>query len=289
MKNIDTLVDDIYEVVKGKGGWNSAITEYFLEHTKNVVQERLEKPQEQRDYLSLSMLGTPCKRKIWYTVNKPELADEINSLALGTFLYGDLLEGLILSLAKAAGHDVKGEQDTLEVEGVKGHRDAIIDGMTVDIKTTSKSGMNKFLRGNLREDDPFGYISQLSSYIYADQSNPDMKEKTRGAFLVVQKDQFRLHLDIYDLKEELLKKRAEVIDIKEMVAGEKPKERLESVPLRAGSKNMKICLSCKYCPWKRDCWPEARVFEFSTGYEWLTHIEREPKVEEISKDEAVKY
>jgi hypothetical protein len=43
----------------------------------------------------------------------------------------------------------------------------VIDGVTVDVKSASKYGFEKFLKHNLREDDPFGYISQLSSYVYA--------------------------------------------------------------------------------------------------------------------------
>ena len=78
-----------------------------------------------------------------------------------------MIEELVLSLAKASGHKVEGEQSKLNVHGVKGHRDAVIDGMTVDVKSCSSYAYKKFKEGKLKDDDPFGYISQLSSYVYA--------------------------------------------------------------------------------------------------------------------------
>ena len=83
-----------------------------------------------------------------------------------------MIEELALTVAMAAGHDVKGQQGKLNVHGIKGHRDAVIDGMTVDVKSASPYAFKKFKDGTLRDDDPFGYISQLSSYVYAGKDDP---------------------------------------------------------------------------------------------------------------------
>src|SRR6266849_6159935 len=45
-------------------------------------------------------------------------------------------------MAKAAGHEVLGEQDELTLDGVVGHRDCVIDGCIVDVKTTSRFDVN---------------------------------------------------------------------------------------------------------------------------------------------------
>ena len=120
-------------------------------------------------------------RKLWYLHNLPPESQEILSGPTHIkFLYGHLLEELLLLLVKEAGHTVEGEQDTLEIEGVQGHRDSVIDGVTVDVKTASKWGFKKFQEATLFTDDPFGYIAQISAYMEAG--------KTDGAFLAINKE-----------------------------------------------------------------------------------------------------
>ena len=66
VKQIDTLVDDIYEVVKGKGNWTGTLGSFLGKGIALVANQRFSKPQEPRSYLSLSSIGMPCKRKLWY-------------------------------------------------------------------------------------------------------------------------------------------------------------------------------------------------------------------------------
>ena len=148
MPNIETLVEDIYGVIEGKGGWDKTITDYLAKNISQIAESRFKEPQKPRGYLSLSSVGSPCKRKTWYRINKTEEAAPLKPQLLGLFFYGDLLEALVLSLAKAAGHDVQGEQDRLSVNGIKGHRDAVIDGVTIDnseIEDTNLDNPEKFI------------------------------------------------------------------------------------------------------------------------------------------------
>ena len=55
----------------------------------------------------------------------------------------------------------------MEVEGVTGHQDCIIDGVVVDCKSASGVGFDKFKHNKLAEDDPFGYVAQISAYAEA--------------------------------------------------------------------------------------------------------------------------
>jgi len=280
-KKLDTIVEDIYRVVEGKGGWDATVTEFFSSSLSSIAEARFSQEQIPRDYLSLSGIGSSCDRRLWYKINQTESSEPLTAEALGTFFYGDLLEALVLSLAKAAGHNVEGMQDRVEVFGIPGSRDAVIDGVTVDVKSASKYGFEKFRKHNLREDDPFGYISQLSSYVYAGKDDPLVKNKTEGAFLVVQKDRFKLCLDRYDFTEEIAKKEEEIERVKKLVAGSIPEDRIPPVPQSKTSENTVLSTTCGYCDFRKVCWPEARTFLYSTGPVYMVDVVNEPRVTEL--------
>jgi hypothetical protein len=141
--------------------------------------------------------------------------------------------------------------------------------------------MKKFKTNSLRDDDPYGYISQLSSYVYAGKNDPLVTDKNRGAFLVVQKDSFELHLDMYDFDKELTTKEKEINEVKDLVVGKIPDQRLEVVPQSEGSKNTKLSYACSSCEYRKICWPEARVFKYSYGKEYLIDVVKKPRVEEL--------
>jgi hypothetical protein len=280
-KKLDTIVEDIYRVVEGKGGWDATVTEFFSSSLSSIAEARFSQEQIPRDYLSLSGIGSPCDRRLWYKINQTESSEPLTAEALGTFFYGDLLEALVLSLTKAAGHSVEGMQDRVSVFGISGSRDAVIDGVTVDVKSTSKYGFEKFRKHNLREDDPFGYISQLSSYVFAGKDDPLVKNKTEGAFLVVQKDRFKLCLDRYDFTEEIAKKEEEIERVKKLVAGSIPEDRIPPVPQSKTSENTVLSTTCGYCDFSKVCWPEARTFLYSTGPVFMVDVVNEPRVMEL--------
>ena len=286
MTKIETLVDDIYKVIQGEGGWNKTISTGMAMAVASSANNRFSKPQKARGYLSLSSIGTPCKRKLWYKINSSGEGEPLQPNTLLKFFYGDMIEELILSMAEAAGHDVQGQQDRLDVHGIKGHRDAVIDGMTVDVKSCSSYAFKKFKDGTLRDDDPFGYISQLSSYVYAGKDDPLVTNKTHGAFLAIDKQNGHVCLDVYDFTEELKHKEKEMKETKAMVSGEIPSDRISPVPQSKTSPNMKLSMQCGYCEFKKLCWPNMRTFLYSKGPEFLVHVEVEPKVPEVKHDEA---
>lgn len=280
MPNINTIVQDIYSVVEGNGGWDATVSDYFRKELGNVVDTRLQAQEERKATLRMSNLGTPCKRKLWYEVNQPDDAEPLRPDTRLKFLYGDLVESLLLSLAKASGHDVRGEQDELSIAGIKGHRDAVIDGITIDVKSASGFGFKKFEDNNLRADDPFGYLSQLSSYVYAGhREDPENVHPTIGGFLVLDKQSGKVCLDVYDLSDLIKDKEAEAEGLIEMVAGGIPDRGFQPVK-DGGSGNMKLGVNCSYCSFKQTCWPELRTFLYSNGPRFLTTVKREPNVPE---------
>ena len=284
-KTIDTLVQDMHDVIEGRGGWTGNLGSIMGNGISLIANQRFSKPQEPRAYLSLSGIGTPCQRKLWYKINKADEAEKLKPNTLLKFFFGDMIEELALTIAKAAGHTVEGMQDRLDVHGIKGHRDAVIDGMTVDVKSASPFAFKKFKEGNLRNDDPFGYISQLSSYVYAGQDDPLVTNKTHGAFLVIDKVNGHICLDVYDFTEELKTKEQEMLQAKEMVAGDIPEDRIPPVPQSKTSPNTKLDMTCNYCEFNRICWPEVRTFLYSTGPVHLVDVVNEPRAFEVDRSE----
>lgn len=119
------------------------VIESFSRRLAFLVAERLIKKEEEPRGLRMSNIGSPCERKLWYSINKPHEEEKLRPETLLKFLYGDLLEELLLFLAEVSGHKVEGRQDTQEISGIKGHRDAVIDGVTTDVKSASTFGFIK--------------------------------------------------------------------------------------------------------------------------------------------------
>lgn len=279
-KTIQTLVQDIYNIFEGAHKASSENVEKLGQDIAKVIQARLD-PPERKATLRLSNLGTPCERKLWYDINTPELGEKLPPEAKIKFLFGDILELLLLFLAREAGHKVEGEQDELVHHGVVGHRDCIIDGVIVDCKSASSYSFKKFATNGLRESDPFGYLAQLGSYLDASRDDPRVTDKKRASFLVIDKTLGKICLDTYTLapvSKQFVEAKREVIN------GNQPPVRGYSDEPEGKSGNRKLGFNCSYCSYKDSCWPGLRTFVYSYGPQYLTWVEREPKVMEV-KDE----
>ena len=278
MKKIENLVSDIYSVLspltKGEAlDISDKDIDDFGEAIKDVVRHWATPKSRDSNTLRMSNIGKPG-RQLWYDLKykKEESSFEDSYLPI-KFLYGHLLEEVLLFLVKMSGHKVEDEQKEVEVEGVKGHIDCKIDGEVIDIKTASGFAFNKFKNGTLREDDPFGYMAQLAGYEEAEGTS-------NGGFLVINKESGELTL--YQ-PEELDKPYASKVieNIKESLNNNEPPEFCyEPIP-EGKSGNMKLPKNCVYCNHKFKCYPDLRVFKYSKGLVYFTEIVNEPKVEEV--------
>ncbi len=278
MKKLENLVSDIYSVLspltKGEAlDISDKDIDDFGEAIKDVVRHWATPKARDSNTLRMSNIGKPS-RQLWYDLKykREESSFEDSHLPI-KFLYGHLLEEVLLFLVKMSGHKVEDEQKEVEVKGVKGHIDCKIDGEVIDIKTASGFAFNKFRNGTLREDDPFGYMAQLAGYEEAEGT-------TNGGFLVINKESGELTL--YQ-PEELDKPYAPKIieDIKESLNNNEPPEVCyEPIP-EGKSGNMKLPKNCVYCNHKFKCYPDLRVFKYSKGLVYFTEIVNEPKVEEV--------
>jgi len=239
------------------------------------------RPSERNSEFTLRMsnIGRPA-RQLWYEQNMPTESSGPTPSTQIKFLYGHILEEILLMLVRAAGHKVTDEQKEVDVRGIKGHIDCKIDGEVVDVKTASKIAFNKFREGRLREDDPFGYMSQLAGYEEAEKSS-------EGGFLVINKESGELCL----YRPEELDKPSITSQIqhtrKALKLATPPARCYESVP--EGKKgNMKLNRNCNYCPYKFECYKDAnngqglRTFKYANGPAYFTHVEVAPRVEEIT-------
>ena len=286
MSTIDTLVFDIESLLENGVDEISdeAIVKLGNAIATDIKERLLKKNRIKETNLRMSSIGKPCDRQLWYSINEPEKGESLRSEHHLKFIYGSIIEELLLFLAELAGHEVKGRQDEQEIEGIKGHRDAIIDGTLIDVKSASSYSFKKFKEGRLKEDDAFGYIPQILSYLHASQEDENLKDKERAAFLVVDKTLGHITLDFHE--KDNTDWPSYFNSKKELVVQEVPPEKAFEPEPFGKSGNLKLGTNCGYCSFRKHCWPESRTFLYSYGPVHLVNVENEPNVPEIIDDNS---
>lgn len=278
-KTLDTLPDDVHNLFDPNKDHEASeeYLEQFTENLKEILRTRLKAQNgEGRNPIRFSALGKP-DRQIWFDARPDEEKDEPLSLQTYLkFLYGDVIEQLFLYLAKEAGHEVTDEQKEIEVDGVKGHIDAIIDGTVVDLKSASSFGYKKFKDDTVEQDDPFGYVKQLAGY--ANELTPGKP----AAWWAVDKSTAANCISYLPAETvEQHKPAPRIEELKEVVdSDEIPPLCYNPVP-DGKSGNMKLPVGCSYCKYKFRCHPNLRTFIYSTGPRFLTEVVKEPNVPEV--------
>jgi len=275
MKKIESLVEDIYEVLKtnqaAEGVDVEKVIDDFGEAMKNILKNQVLTKHDDKRTLRMSNIGKQ-ELYLWYLHNGYE-AEKMTSQTLMKFLYGHATEELVLALAELSGHTVTNKQGKAEVEGIKGSMDCVIDGVLIDVKTASPFGFKKFKEGSVRSDDPFGYLDQLRGYA-------ESLGKDEGGWLVIDKTNGALCTNIESFKyDDDIKDRIKYL--KCMVEDNISPEKCFAPVPDGKSGNLKLAMQCSYCVYKRHCYPEVKVFSYSTGPRFLTKIVNYPKVNEI--------
>lgn len=280
-KQLDTLVEDIYTVVKSGSEVTQEEADQFGHTLSNLLAQRMRDQKQGRGDFTLRMsnIGKGA-RQLWYDKNYGR-EEDLSAPTLIKFMFGDVIEQLVLFLAKLSGHTVTAEQSEVSRLGIKGHIDADIDGVTVDVKSASPYAFTKFRDGTLAENDAFGYIEQISGYAKA--------RGTDGAFLAVDKSQGHLallpfsreELDVFDVD-------ARIEYVKQVVEQDEEPERCYPDERMGESGNRKLGVNCSYCSHKTRCWKDSngglglRTFLYSGGPVFLTNVAAEPKVREVT-------
>lgn len=287
MKQIDTLIRDIYSTIVKKDGWftddiANALSRDIGKRLQTQLSEKKDAPR-----LRLSQMGPRCPKALWHSIHTPELAEQLPPWAEIKYSYGHVIEALAIALAKAAGHEVLGEQDEVCVDGVVGHRDCVIDGCVVDVKSASSIAFEKFKSGEIAQSDNFGYLDQLDGYLVGSLNDPVVKVKDRGYLLVVDKTLGHMVLYEHRLREDHIRNRIKYY--KYIVSLKTPPEcECKTVP-HGKSGNIKLDTKASYNLYKYCCFPNLRTFLYSDGPVYLTQVFRKPDVIEVDKHGNVVY
>ncbi len=234
----------------------------------NVGEKLLEKlrPGEARDRFAdkkiyASEIGTKCMRKLWYKFRPEYAPEQLTASNHIKFSYGDILEELVLFIAKLTGHKVEHRQRRVQVPirdgwSISGKIDATIDGELVDVKSCSSHSFQKIKAG--LEDDAFGYKEQIATYALDHTLVPN----NRAFILPV--DKTLGHVDLVEFNVNKLADPLVLADsIVTHVMGYIPVRCYEPVPMKTGG--YKLDTECSYCPFKFTCWPGLKVNVTSRG------------------------
>jgi len=284
-KRIDTVATDIKKLVANiSNGKPANVTEEnmdrFLKNIKEAFTSWNNPVREKDGKLRMSILGKPA-RQLWYDRFSPKKTKAYDASLNIKFLYGHILEHLLLYLVELTGHKVTDQQKKVEIDNIKGHIDAKIDGEVCDVKSASSFSFKKFKNGELVGDDPFGYHAQLSGYEEGVGTN-------QGGFLVMDKSSG----DVCFYKpDELAKPNVKnlIKTLKETLKRTTPPDRCYQLSETKGG-NKSLPIGCQYCSHKWECYKDAndgkglRVFKYSNRYVYLAQVNRQPNVEEITQN-----
>lgn len=278
MKTIDTLVEDIYSLFASdtkttiKEEDLKALVDGISHAVTSALSERTE-----RNNLRLSMIGHP-DRKVWYNI-KGAPKRSLSGPTMIKFLYGDILEQLLIFLTKTAGHTLEDPQKEVEVSGVKGHHDAIVDGVLVDFKSASPYSFKKFKEGTILNDDPFGYIAQISAYSKAN-NKPD------AGFVAIDKVSGEIvFCPIHAM--EMINPDIRIEELKALLEDDSPPSRCYDAVPDGKFGNMRLSVGCSFCDYRDHCWSDAnngvgiRTFMYSNGPRHFVQVVKEPDVPEV--------
>ena len=279
MPKINTLIPDIHSLLeKGKDEIGEKNVQEFFDALREDINVFLSPDKESRSgNLRMSSIGKH-DRQLWYEFHDKS-SRNIKGQQKLRFFFGNLVESFLLFLAQEAGHKVVDRQKEVKLQGIKGHIDAKIDGIVVDVKSASEYGFKKFKHKGLHADDPFGYIGQLSGYVQAEGGD-------EGYFLAYNKNTAEMVL--VELDELLMVDAGQRIkDLKKIMKRKTVPEKCYPDKPEGKMGNRGLDTNCTFCKYRYECWSDAnkgeglRVFGYANKPIYLTHVEKEPTVEEL--------
>ena len=286
-KKIATLTEDIYYVLDATEEHTHSselAAEYALRIGGEFAKATVKRNEPRvKGKLWASDLGKRCLRQHWYNFNEPDKAEKLDGHTKFKFLYGNVLEEAVLYFAEEAGHTVEHAQHRVEtsLDGwtISGRIDGVVDGVLVDVKSTSSYGYKRYAEGIEASNDSFGYLEQLGFYVHF----LDLDEKaTEAGFIWIDKQNGHISYTPVTVptKEGIVIKARAIIDAVnkqelDVPRGYEPKDYGKS-----GNKCLDI--GCSYCPYKTHCWRDAnggkglRGFVYSQGPVFFTDVQRPP-------------
>lgn len=289
-KQINTLVSDIYGMLASPSAikYSPEMAAKFAMNIGGHFGYTLARETRPREMGKLwaSDLGKKCHRQLWYSFHEPSKAEPLTGSTHFKFLYGNIIEESLIYLAKEAGHVVTGEQQVVEYKvnpdwTVRGKIDAIIDGVLVDVKSTSNYGFKEYSKGINPSNDTFGYIEQLKFY------HKNMGNGMEAGFVFIDKQNGHIAYTRADTEFSWSGPSSDTAKniIQSLQANQEANVVKAYAPKAYGkSGNFALPTACSYCPFKHHCWRDAnngqglKGYSYSTGPVWFVEIAREPDV-----------
>lgn len=274
MPTIHTLIPDIQALLTRKDGWlNDTLAQEFATEVAGRLARQYEAPKTAA--LRLSRMGPQCPRALWHSIHTPGEAEALPPWAENKFSFGHIIEAWAITLAKAAGHTVTGEQDEVVVDGVAGHRDCVIDGCVVDVKSAASKSFIKFKDKSLKESDTFGYLEQLDGYLVGSLSDDLVLDKEHGYLFAIDKQLGHMCLYEHIVRIEHIRER--IRWAKDIIAQSSPPACTCRSVKDGESGNFKLDVAASYNAYKYCCKPFIRTFLYADGPRYLTTVARRPK------------
>ena len=279
---IEELITDIQQLITRKDGWfTDELRDTFSAELGRRLQEQLSE-EKRTPTLRLSQMGPRCPKALWHSIHTPQLAESLPPWAEIKYAFGNIVEALAITLAKASGHTVEGEQDHVTVDGISGHRDCVIDGCIVDVKSSSSRGFQKFRDKSIKDDDSFGYLDQLDGYMVGSLDDPIVTVKDKAYLLAIDKQLGHMALYEHTIREASIRSR--VAEYKDIVGRATPPACSCRTVADGKSGNIKLDTKASYNMFKHCCFPNLRTFLYASGPVYLTKVVRKPDVMEVDQN-----
>ena len=271
MSKLHNLVSDINTSLYTSKPKETDMHKFMEDVSASIYKAFNREKRESKNFLRFSNIGKPT-RQLWYQNKYPDKEEELHLAHRIKFMYGDIIEHLLFLLIKTAGYKVTDQQGEKVIDGIKGHIDGRVNGVLVDVKSASPHGYDKFVKETIFDDDPFGYIAQISGYAEGEDE---------AAFIVMNKVTGQIHVATID-NMEMIDFKDKVKKVKKALKKNTPPEICYSDLPDGKSGNRKLSMGCAYCGFKIECWKDAnggkglRKFKYSNGSRFLTHVAKRP-------------
>lgn len=262
--NIDPLLQHIQAFLFAAGKGETSVSEDIVEEFEQACGEALRKALNQRKpdektVYRMSMVGRPmCQNQMEVAKAEKQPNDYASTMK---FLIGDMTEAAVIGIMKAAELPVEETKGKVELKiggiNLKGEYDMKLEGGIWDIKSASKYAFShKFAAADgfnkLREDDPFGYITQGVLYGEAEGSG-------FAGWIVVNKETGEWGVLRYPKDEKLtasiLKQADKAIrELKSDAPFVRGFELVEESFNKKKTGNYYLPVTCVYCNFKQTCW-----------------------------------
>jgi len=202
--------------------------------------------------LRLSQIGK-CLRQQYFMAKKYP-AEKLQPRAKMTFLFGDIVEAIVVALIKSSGINLHSEQKEVCLDEIKGHIDGIITINNKDYlfecKSMSDGNFKKLEAVGLSDD--FGYLSQTNSYMHC--LNID-----KCLLIAVNKNTGHIAEVEINKSEEIVSRIKNDINIlkKSLKNNKLPPRKYEPVLEKSKGGHtgrMILPIPCSYCAYKNFCW-----------------------------------